>query len=65
MQINVKDLVHTFNRKSPNQLVAVDGVSVEIKQGEYIGIIGQTGSGKTTFIEHLNGLLLPTEGTIE
>lgn len=65
MQINVKDLVHTFNRKSPNQLVAVDGVNVEIKQGEYIGIIGQTGSGKTTFIEHLNGLLLPTEGTIE
>ena len=46
-------------------MVAVDGVSVEIKQGEYIGIIGQTGSGKTTFIEHLNGLLLPTEGTIE
>ncbi|ADN69198.1 ABC-type cobalt transport system [Mycoplasmopsis fermentans JER] len=44
---------------------ALSGINVTIDQGEYIGIIGQTGSGKTTFIEHLNALILPWNGSIE
>lgn len=65
MQITVKDLVHTFLAKTPYELNAINHVNVEIKQGEFIGVIGQTGSGKTTFIEHLNALLLPSNGEIE
>lgn len=65
MQITVKDLVHTFLAKTPYELNAINHVNVEIKQGEFIGVIGQTGSGKTTFIEHLNSLLLPSNGEIE
>nr|WP_318026980.1 ATP-binding cassette domain-containing protein [Mycoplasmopsis bovis] len=61
MQITVKDLVHTFLAKTPYELNAINHVNVEIKQGEFIGVIGQTGSGKTTFIEHLNALLLPKQ----
>ncbi|QSF13721.1 energy-coupling factor transporter ATPase [Mycoplasma sp. Mirounga ES2805-ORL] len=65
MQINIKELTHIFNRKTPNEMKAVDSASATIKQGEYVGIIGQTGSGKTTFIEHLNALLLPDKGVVE
>ncbi|WP_338822907.1 energy-coupling factor transporter ATPase [Mycoplasmopsis felifaucium] len=65
MQIEVKDLSYVFlkNTKQPNK--ALSNISCTIKQGEFIGIIGQTGSGKTTFIEHLNGLLIPDEGFVE
>ncbi|WP_406614877.1 energy-coupling factor transporter ATPase [Mycoplasmopsis hyopharyngis] len=65
MRIEVKELTHIFDKKTPLQTKAVDNVSTVIEQGEYIGIIGQTGSGKTTFIEHLNALLLPNQGTVE
>ena len=43
---------------------AVDHVSMEIMEGEFLGIIGHTGSGKSTLIQHLNGLLKPTSGRI-
>lgn len=39
-------------------------VSCAIEDGEFIGLIGHTGSGKSTFIQHLNGLVKPTEGHI-
>ncbi|MBW0594846.1 energy-coupling factor transporter ATPase [Mycoplasmopsis anatis] len=65
MQIKIKELTHIFNKKTPLVFKALDNVSANIEQGEYVGIIGQTGSGKTTFIEHLNALLLPDGGTIE
>ncbi|EFF41184.1 energy-coupling factor transporter ATPase [Mycoplasmopsis alligatoris] len=65
MQIKVNNLSHIFNKKTPMVFQALNNVNTEINQGEYIGIIGQTGSGKTTFIEHLNALLLPDDGTIE
>ncbi|VEU75142.1 ABC transporter ATP-binding protein [Mycoplasmopsis maculosa] len=65
MQIKVKDLVHTFARKTPLEHKAIDNINCNIEQGEFIGIIGQTGSGKTTFVEHLNALLLPYQGSVE
>ncbi|AKA50208.1 cobalt transporter ATP-binding subunit [Mycoplasmopsis gallinacea] len=64
MQIKIKNLSHIFSRKTPWEFQALNNVNFEVKQGEYVGVIGQTGSGKTTFIEHLNGLLLPTKGEI-
>ncbi|KKB26590.1 ATPase component of general energizing module [Mycoplasmopsis meleagridis] len=51
--------------KTPLAFRALNNINLSIGQGEYIGIIGQTGSGKTTFVEHLNGLLIPTSGEIE
>lgn len=64
MQIRVKGLVHIFDKKTPNEFKALDGVSAKFKQGEFVTIIGPTGSGKTTFIEHLNALLRPTSGSV-
>lgn len=46
------------------EITALDDVSLQIGDGEFIGIIGHTGSGKSTLIQHLNGLLRATEGTI-
>ena len=44
---------------------AVDGVSLEVREGEFLAILGRNGSGKSTFAKLLNALLLPTEGSVE
>ena len=62
--IRVEDLTHTYGINTPFCRSAVDGVSMEIYEGEFLGIIGHTGSGKSTLIQHLNGLLQPTSGKI-
>ena len=62
--IRVEDLTHTYGIDTPFCRSAVDGVSMEIYEGEFLGIIGHTGSGKSTLIQHLNGLLQPTSGKI-
>ena len=62
--IRVEGLTHTYGQDTPFCRSAVDGVSLEIRRGEFLGIIGHTGSGKSTLIQHLNGLLRPTAGKI-
>ena len=62
--IRVEGLTHTYGQDTPFCRSAVDGVSLEIDRGEFLGIIGHTGSGKSTLIQHLNGLLQPTVGKI-
>ncbi len=44
--------------------VAVSDVSFELKEGEFVGLIGHTGSGKSTLVQHLNGLIKPTSGSV-
>ena len=60
----MEGLTHTYGQDTPFCRSAVDGVSLEIYRGEFLGIIGHTGSGKSTLIQHLNGLLQPTVGKI-
>ena len=64
MSIEVKNLTHIYNKGMPEKSVAVDNVSFTINRGKFVGIIGHTGSGKSTLIQHLNGLLMPDEGSI-
>ncbi len=57
-------LTHIYNPNTPFEKAAVDNVDLTIEKGEFIGVIGHTGSGKSTLIQHLNGLLKPTKGTV-
>lgn len=62
--LEVKNLQHIYSVGTPFEHVALDNVSFKVERGEFIGIIGHTGSGKSTLIQHLNGLLKPTAGSI-
>ena len=62
--IRVENLVHTYGEGTPFCRSAVDGVTLDIYPGEFLGVIGHTGSGKSTLIQHLNGLLKPTAGRV-
>ncbi len=48
----------------PNKVEALKGVSITIKDGEFVAIMGQNGAGKSTFVKHFNGLLKPSAGTV-
>jgi len=67
--IEAKKVVYEYIRHDEEGNVegttrAVDEVSLDIKQGEFIAILGHNGSGKSTFAKHINAILNPTEGTI-
>jgi energy-coupling factor transport system ATP-binding protein len=58
--IEVENVYFTY----PNDVEALKGVSLTIKNGEFIAIMGQNGAGKTTLVKHFNGLLKPTKGKV-
>lgn len=64
MSIQVENLKHVYSEGMPFESVALDDVSFEINDGEFVGIIGHTGSGKSTLVQHFNGLLKPKSGAI-
>ena len=64
MSIRLENVSQVYGRKTPNEHLALKNINLEIKEGEFVGIIGHTGSGKSTLVQLLNGLLQPTEGTV-
>jgi energy-coupling factor transport system ATP-binding protein len=62
--ICVEGLTHIYNKGLAYETTALDDISFSVGKGEFVGIIGHTGSGKSTLIQHLNGILKPTSGTI-
>lgn len=64
MPIVIEQLSHTYLPGSALAYPALSNLSLSISDGEFLGIIGHTGSGKSTLIQHLNGLLLPTSGSV-
>jgi energy-coupling factor transport system ATP-binding protein len=58
--IQVEGLTHRY----PNGVVALEGVDLTVRHGEFLAVLGQNGSGKTTLVKHFNGLLEPTEGKV-
>ena len=64
MSIKIENLSYVYMPKTPFEKKALDNVNLEIRDGEFLAVIGHTGSGKSTLIQHLNGLLQPTEGKI-
>ena len=64
MRIVADKITFTYNRKSKFATRALDEVSLEIAEGDFLGIMGHTGSGKSTFIQHLNGLIPVESGRL-
>ena len=67
MGVNVletKNLNFVYSKGTGYELAAINDVNVEIEKGELVGIIGHTGSGKSTLIQHFNGILKPSSGTV-
>lgn len=62
--LETKDLTYKYGIGTPFEKTAVEGVSIRIEAGEFVGVIGHTGSGKSTLIQMLNGLLRPTAGQV-
>jgi len=62
--LEVKDLHYVYSAGTPFEHKALEGVSFAVEPGEFIGIIGHTGSGKSTLMQHMNGLLRPTQGQV-
>lgn len=65
MSIKIHQLEHVYNQNTPFSHAALKGINLEIPEGKVTAIIGQTGSGKSTLVQHLNGLLIPTAGTLD
>ena len=62
--LETRGLTHVYGAGTPFERVALDHVDIQINKGEILGVIGHTGSGKSTLIQHLNGLLQPSEGEV-
>ncbi len=62
--LETKNLTHVYSKGTTSQVDAIRDISLKIEKGELVGIIGHTGSGKSTLIQHFNGLLKGTSGTV-
>lgn len=64
MPIILDKVNYVYSAETAYRIQALKDVNLEIKDGQFIGIIGHTGSGKSTLVQHLNGLMKATSGTI-
>lgn len=64
MPIQICNLTHTYSPGSPFQATAIRDVNLTIQDGDFLALVGHTGSGKSTLVQHLNGLLTPSEGQV-
>ena len=62
--IRAVGLSHVYSEGTPFEKTAIHDIDVEIYEGQLVAVIGHTGSGKSTFIQHLNGLLKPSSGSV-
>lgn len=67
--VKVEDLAFEYIRRDEEGNVesinrAIDGVSLDVKKGDFIAVLGANGSGKSTLAKHINAILYPTEGTV-
>ncbi|UOQ44588.1 energy-coupling factor ABC transporter ATP-binding protein [Halobacillus salinarum] len=65
MDISFNDVSYIYQPNTPFEHKALNHISFSIPSGSFTAIIGHTGSGKSTLIQHLNGLLQPTEGEVK
>ena len=67
--IKASKLIYDYIRRDEDDHVeevkrAIDDLTLDINQGDFVAILGHNGSGKSTFAKQVNGILLPTDGTV-
>lgn len=66
--VEIQNIIHEYKEYEEDDTVgvvrAIDGVTLNIKEGEFVAILGHNGSGKSTLAKHINALLLPTSGNV-
>ena len=62
--LETKNLSFIYSKGTGYELAAINDINVSIEKGELVGVIGHTGSGKSTLIQHFNGILKPSSGTV-
>jgi energy-coupling factor transport system ATP-binding protein len=65
MEIKFNNVSYAYNEGTIFEHTAINNINLDLEENKIIGIIGKSGSGKTTLIEHLNALLIPSEGSIK
>lgn len=64
MSVELKDVTYIYSPGTAYEMYALEHVSMEIPDGQFVGVIGHTGSGKSTLVQHFNGLIRPTSGHV-
>lgn len=64
MALKIEDITYVYDKGTSMSVNALDHISVELPDGQFIGLVGHTGSGKSTFVQMLNGIMRPTTGRI-
>lgn len=64
MSIKIENLTHIYMPGTPFEKVALNNINLTIDKGDFVAVIGHTGSGKSTLIQHINGLMTPTSGSV-
>ena len=62
--MKLEDVTYTYSPGTAYEMHALEHINLEFPNGQFVGIIGHTGSGKSTLIQHFNGLMRPTVGTV-
>jgi len=65
MGIKVENIFYTYMKKASNVTLALDDVSLNIEEGDFVAIVGETGSGKSTLVQCLNALIIPDKGQVQ
>ena len=65
MSVKFEQVSHTYSNNTPFSYMALKEINLDIPKGSFTAIIGHTGSGKSTLIQHINALLLPTQGKVQ
>ena len=63
-EVKIDHLSHVYSKGTPFEKTALADIDLVIPAGQLVGILGHTGSGKSTLIQHLNGLMKPTDGRV-
>lgn len=62
--VSIKNLVHIYKDNDGKEIKALDGIDLDIAEGEFVAVIGANGCGKSTLARHINAILLPATGTV-